>query len=147
MPQDREKLIDLLARWEGLAAGGSVVTPEELCRDCPELLDDLAARFIANGWSLKWLHREIMLSSAYRQSSAPREDAEQVDSTNKFLWRMNPRRLDIEAYRDSMMHASGTLSDKLYGVSIDFDDMKNDRRTIYSRISRGRRFPSRRACG
>jgi hypothetical protein len=104
----------------------------------PELLDDLAARFIANGWSLKWLHREIMLSSAYRQSSAPREDAEQVDSTNKFLWRMNPRRLDIEAYRDSIMHASGTLSDKLYGVSIDFDDVKNDRRTIYARISRGR---------
>jgi hypothetical protein len=104
----------------------------------PELLDDLAARFIANGWSLKWLHREIMLSSAYRQSSAPRADAEQVDSTNKFLWRMNPRRLDIEAYRDSIMHASGTLSDKLYGVSIDFDDAKNDRRTIYARISRGR---------
>ena len=104
----------------------------------PELLDDLAARFIANGWSLKWLHREIMLSSAYRQSSAPREDAEQVDSTNKFVWRMNPRRLDIEAYRDSIMHASGTLSDKLYGLSIDFDDVKNDRRTIYSRISRGR---------
>jgi len=104
----------------------------------PELLDDLAARFIANGWSLKWLHREIMLSSAYRQSSAPREDAEQVDSTNKFLWRMNPRRLDIEAYRDSIMHASGTLSDKLYGVSIDFDDLKNDRRTVYARISRGR---------
>ena len=104
----------------------------------PELLDDLAARFIANGWSLKWLHREIMLSSAYRQSSALREDAEQVDSTNKFVWRMNPRRLDIEAYRDSIMHASGTLSDKLYGVSIDFDDVKNDRRTIYSRISRGR---------
>ena len=104
----------------------------------PELLDDLAARFIASGWSLKWLHREIMLSSAYRQSSAPREDAEQVDSTNKFVWRMNPRRLDIEAYRDSIMHASGTLNDKLYGVSIDFDDAKNDRRTIYARVSRGR---------
>jgi cytochrome c553 len=104
----------------------------------PELLDDLAARFIAKGWSLKWLHREIMLSSAYRQSSAPREDAEQVDSTNKFVWRMNPRRLDIEAYRDSIMHASGTLSDKLYGVSIDFDDRNNDRRTIYARVSRGR---------
>jgi hypothetical protein len=104
----------------------------------PELLDDLAARFIANGWSLKWLHREIMLSSAYRQSSAPREEAEQVDSTNKLVWRMNPRRLDIEAYRDSIMHASGTLSDKLYGPSIDFDDADNNRRTVYARISRGR---------
>ena len=45
----------------------------------PELLDDLAARFIANGWSLKWLHREIMLSAAYRQASRPRADAARVD--------------------------------------------------------------------
>ena len=58
----------------------------------PELLDDLAARFIANGWSLKWLNREIMLSATYRQSSKPREDAAKVDTVNSLVWRMNPRR-------------------------------------------------------
>ena len=69
----------------------------------PELLDDLAARFIANGWSLKWLHREIMLSATYRQSSQPREDAAKVDAANSLVWRMNPRRLDIESYRDTLL--------------------------------------------
>ena len=64
----------------------------------PELLDDLAARFIANGWSLKWLHKEIMLSAAYQQASQPRDDAVQSDPTNRFIWRMNPRRLDVEAF-------------------------------------------------
>ena len=107
----------------------------------PELMDDLAARFIAHGWSLKWLNREIMLSAAYRQSSSPRADAEQADSTNKLLWRMNPRRLDIEAYRDSIMNAAGDLNDKLYGPSIEFDDAANDRRTVYARVSRGRLNP------
>src|SRR5665213_3517019 len=101
-----------LALWQPIVATQSDFGVQGEKPTHPQLLDDLAARFIANGWSLKWLHKEIMLSSAYRQSSAPREDAEQVDSTNKFLWRMNPRRLDIEAYRDSIMHASGTLSDK-----------------------------------
>ena len=49
----------------------------------PELLDDLTARFIANGWSLKWLHREIMLSATYRQSSKPRTEANAIDEENK----------------------------------------------------------------
>ncbi|HVF40377.1 MAG TPA: PSD1 and planctomycete cytochrome C domain-containing protein, partial [Gemmatimonadaceae bacterium] len=75
----------------------------------PELLDDLAARFIASGWSLKWLHREIMLSATYRQSSKPRPREMESDPTNLLLWRMNPRRMDIEAYRDSLLQASGRL--------------------------------------
>ena len=54
---------------------------------------------------------------------------------------MNPRRLDIEVFRDSIMHAAGTLNDKLYGLSIDFDDAANDRRTVYARVSRGRLNP------
>ena len=72
----------------------------------PQLLDDLAARFIANGWSLKWLHREIMLSAAYQQASRPRPDAAKIDPANRLLWRMNPRRLDIEAYRDCILQAT-----------------------------------------
>jgi len=75
----------------------------------PELLEDLSARFIESGWSLKWLHREIMLSAAYRQSSHPRADAMEADPTNTYVWRMNPHRMDIEAYRDSILEASGRL--------------------------------------
>jgi len=103
----------------------------------PELLDDLAARFIANGWSLKWLHREIMLSAAYRQSSAWRADAAALDTPNALLWRMNPRRLDIEAYRDSMLRAAGTLDDRLYGPSEDIGAEGFNRRTVYARVARG----------
>lgn len=104
----------------------------------PELLDDLAARFIAHGWSLKWLHREIMLSAAYRQSSQLRADANAVDSANSLLWRMNPRRMDIEAYRDSLLRAAGQLSDQMGGPSMDLDNLTNVRRTVYGRISRSR---------
>jgi hypothetical protein len=103
----------------------------------PELLDDLAARFIANGWSLKWLHREIMLSAAYRQSSAWRPDAAAADQPNSLLWRMNPRRLDIESYRDSMLRAAGTLDDRLYGPSEDIGAQGFTRRTVYARVARG----------
>ena len=104
----------------------------------PELLDHLAANFIAHGWSLKWLHREIMVSDAYRQSSRPRADGTKVDPTNQYLWRMNPRRMDIEAYRDSLLRAAGRLSERTYGLSEDLDGDTNVRRTIYGRISRGR---------
>ncbi|MEO8128935.1 MAG: PSD1 and planctomycete cytochrome C domain-containing protein [Bryobacteraceae bacterium] len=104
----------------------------------PQLLDDLAARFIAHGYSLKWLNREMMLTSAYRQASRPRADAEKIDQTNTFLWRMNPRRLDVESYRDSLLRAAGKLSDRMYGVSEDVDSDKSVRRTVYSRVSRGR---------
>lgn len=73
----------------------------------PELLDDLAARFVANGMSFKWLHREIMLSATYRQSSHPRVEGVASDPTNSLLWRMNPRRLDIEAFRDNLTASVG----------------------------------------
>jgi len=104
----------------------------------PELLDDLAARFIAHGWSLKWLHKEIMLSAAYMQASHPREDAMQADPTNHLIWRMNPRRLDVEAFRDCILQASGTLDLTMYGLPTDVDQQGNNRRTIYARVSRGR---------
>jgi hypothetical protein len=103
----------------------------------PELLEDLSARFIANGWSLKWLHREIMLSATYRQSSRPREREMESDPTNQLLWRMNPRRMDIEAYRDSLLQASGRLDRTMYGPSQPDVDA-GLRRTVYASISRGR---------
>jgi hypothetical protein len=102
----------------------------------PELLDDLAARFIANGWSMKWLHREILLSAAYRQSSRPDAEGLRVDQENQLLWRMNPRRLDIESFRDSILQTAGTLTDEMYGLPKDLDAKDNNRRTVYGRIDR-----------
>jgi hypothetical protein len=103
----------------------------------PELLDDLAARFITHGWSLKWLNREIMLSSVYRQASRMRPEAEQADQVNALYWRINPRRLDVESYRDSILRAAGTLDETMYGVSEDLD-RGSVRRTVYGKVSRAR---------
>ncbi|QDV71411.1 Planctomycete cytochrome C [Rosistilla carotiformis] len=102
----------------------------------PELLDDLAARFVANGWSLKWLHREIVMSATYRQSSRRSDEQEQIDPDNRWLGRMNRRRLDIEAWRDAMLTASGQLDVTTPGESVSFDDNKNHYRTMYSTIHR-----------
>ncbi|HUA87101.1 MAG TPA: PSD1 and planctomycete cytochrome C domain-containing protein [Bryobacteraceae bacterium] len=104
----------------------------------PELLDDLAARFIAHNWSLKWLNREIMLSAAYQQSSRMRAEEAQIDQIDVYLWRMNPRRLDIESYRDSLLRAAGNLDEKMYGPSEEVTAVDNTRRTVYARVSRGR---------
>ena len=103
----------------------------------PELLDDLAARFVEHGWSLKWLHRTIMLSATYRQSSKPRAEAVEVDPSNALVWRMNPRRLDIEAYRDNLLLASGDLDPTAPAFSANLDDDSNHRRTVYGTVSRG----------
>ena len=104
----------------------------------PELFDELATRFIAQGWSLKWLHRQIVTSAAYRQASRPQAAGLQLDAANSLLWRMNPRRLDIEAYRDTLLRASGRLNERMYGPSDDLQSSRNVRRTVYSRVSRGR---------
>jgi hypothetical protein len=76
----------------------------------PELLDDLARRFIEEGkWSLRWLHREIVTSRAWRQSSAAAPSAGERDPDNRFFCRAERRRLDWEAWRDSLLVAAGTL--------------------------------------
>src|SRR5262249_59038675 len=79
----------------------------------PALLDDLAARFVAAGWSLKWLHREVLLSAAYRQSSGHDAGKHAADPDNPWLWRMNRRRLEVEAWRDAVLAVSGTLDRRL----------------------------------
>ncbi len=104
----------------------------------PQLLDDLAARFVAHGWSMKWLHREILLSATYQQASRPRPEAIAVDPDNRLFWKMNPRRLDAEAFRDCLLQASGNLDTSLGGPSVLADQVDNLRRTVYARISRGR---------
>lgn len=83
----------------------------------PELLDSLARQFIQQGWSLKKLHREIVLSQTYRQGSHFEPGSAAKDAENRLLWRFPPRRLEGEAVRDSMLAVSGTLNPKMNGPS------------------------------
>jgi hypothetical protein len=84
----------------------------------PELLDWLADEFIAGGWTVKRMHRLMLLSSTYRMSAAPHEAAERIDPTNDLLWRFAPRRLEAEAVRDSVLAASGRLNPQAGGPSV-----------------------------
>ena len=99
----------------------------------PKLLDWLAATFIESGWSIKWLHREILLSAAYRQTSDYRTDAASVDPENRLLWKMNRVRLDFEATRDSLLAVAGALDSRIGGPSA---DVLAKRRSVYTRIDR-----------
>ncbi|MBM4067699.1 MAG: DUF1553 domain-containing protein [Planctomycetes bacterium] len=91
----------------------------------PELLDWLAVDFAENGWSIKRLHRQIMSSSAYRQSSrrppaeAKTSVGERIDPDNSLLWRMNLRRLEAEVIRDSILTISGTLDRQMGGPPVE----------------------------
>lgn len=105
----------------------------------PELLDHLAVKFMESGWSLKKLHREIMLSAAYQQSSADNPEARMQDPENQLLWRMNRQRLDIESLRDSVLAASGKLDNRIGGVPFSLTATPSvPRRTVYGYIERGR---------
>jgi mono/diheme cytochrome c family protein len=102
----------------------------------PELLDDLAARFMANEWSIKWLIREIVRSATYRQSSHISPRQQQLDPANRWLSRMDRKRLTVEAWRDSLLAAGGRLEYRLGGPSIQPDDLDSRRRTVYASVSR-----------
>ena len=86
----------------------------------PELLDWLATELVKNGWRMKPLHRLIVLSSAYRQSSRSptAETAARIDPENRLLWRFSQRRLSAEEIRDTMLAISGKLSPKIGGPSV-----------------------------
>ena len=101
----------------------------------PDLLDWLASEFVASGWSFKWLHRTILTSAAWQQSSQRVDAAWQTDADNRLLWRMNPRRMDVEAWRDSLLAVTGELDLALGGPPFD-DPEKSRRRTLYARVSR-----------
>jgi hypothetical protein len=102
----------------------------------PELLDDLASRFMERGWSLKWLQRQLMTSAVYRLSSVGEPKQFERDPDNRLLWRMNRRRLDIEAWRDAALASAGNLDLVLGGPSIDLNSGANRRRTLYAMVSR-----------
>ncbi len=102
----------------------------------PELLDYLAAEFVSHGWSLKWLHRRILLSAAWQLSTDYDEKDFNRDPGNRLIWRANmQQRLDIEALRDAMLSVAGNLDPKVGGPSEPLDD-HNSRRTLYALISR-----------
>jgi hypothetical protein len=84
----------------------------------PALLDFLAQRFIESGWSIKAMHRMIVLSSTYSMSSRQDPEAEQLDPENKLLHRMPIQRLEAEAIRDSILAVAGSLDPKTLGPSI-----------------------------
>jgi len=84
----------------------------------PQLLDYLASTFVQDGWNVRKLHRAILLSSVYRQSSEPRADAEALDPQNTLLAAFPRSRLEAEQIRDSLLLASGTLVDKVGGPSV-----------------------------
>lgn len=122
----------------------------------PELLDWLAEDFMASAWNVKRLHREMVLSATYRQSSSAEFGArsteslvststspseiptpQSLDPENKLLWRMNRRRLDLEAMRDSLLALSGRLDPRLGGRAFNVtDDPLNARRTVYGLVDR-----------
>ena len=157
--------------WAAYFGRGIVATPSNFGMlgekpTHPELLDDLATRFVQNGWSLKWLHKEILLSAAYRQSSQFRisdfgfritnpapasiglgallafnpkseiRNPKSIDGDNKWLSRMPRKKLTVEMWRDSLLAATGKLDRSVGGKSINPLDPTATRRTVYSAASR-----------
>ena len=103
----------------------------------PELLDHLATSFMETRWSIKKLHRQILLSAVYQQASVDRADGRKADPENVLLWRMNRRRLDFEATRDALLAVSGQLDGKIGGPPMpSLTDTGSDRRTLADRSRR-----------
>jgi hypothetical protein len=133
--------------WQDHFGTGLVATPDNFGHTGslpthPELLDWLATEFVRQGWSMKELHRLILTSTVFRQSSRLRAEAANLDPGNQLLWRMPMRRLDAEVIRDSILFAAGTLNLGMHGAAsevVDHDDdqvtTKNEpqhtRRSIY----------------
>lgn len=134
--------------WTHHFGEGLVTTPSDFGTRAdepshPELLDWLTSRFIADGWSLKSLHRLILLSSTYRQASRDPADphllvhARKADPTNRLLWRMNEHRLSFEEFRDSVLTSSGRLDARVGGKPTKlFQAPYPVRRTLYGLVDR-----------
>jgi hypothetical protein len=151
--------------WQYHFGRGLVDSPNDFGRmgkepTHPELLDWLATEFRENGMSLKRLNRLIVTSAVYRQTSAHNESCASVDGDNRFLWRMNRRRLEAEEVRDSMLAASGSLNSTMGGAGyylfvlerpehsphyeydkFDADDPSTHRRSLYRFIVRSQPDP------
>ena len=145
--------------WQGHFGEGLARVPDNFGKmgekpSHPELLDWLAATFMENGWSMKKIHRMIMLSNTYRMSSALDGKAYQLDPENRLLWRMNRRRLEVEPFRDALLKVGGNLEPTMGGSLLtakDADYVTNDqsrdaaqytapRRSIYLPVIRNSVF-------
>jgi hypothetical protein len=128
--------------WIGHFGHGLVRTPSDFGVRSdppthPELLDWLATTFVKDGWSVKRLHKRIMLSATYQQSSAISAAIYKTDPENRWLSHQNRRRLDFEALRDSLIFAAGRLDTTAGGKPIDlFKAPFSTRRTVYGLIDR-----------
>ncbi len=126
--------------WKGHFGTGIVDTPSDFGMvgerpTNPELLEHLASLFVANGMSLKKLHRAILLTATYQQSDANSDAAFAVDPANRWYWRANDRRLTAEQVRDAALFVAGALDLKMGGPSKKLAPLEC-RRTIYGRVSR-----------
>ena len=130
--------------WAGHFGEGLVRTMDDFgtrseAPSHPRLLDWLATWFIDNGWSIKKLHRLIMLSSVYQQGSANNPRHAHIDPGNYLIWRTNVRRLEFEALRDSLLTIGGTLNERMGGPPVDLSEHPYQRRrTIYGTVDRGK---------
>ena len=128
--------------WQQHFGTGLVRTPDDFGTrgqppTHPELLDFLADNFRKNGWSLRWLHRQILSTEVYRQGSIEDPSSRQIDPENRLLWRMPRRRLDFEAMRDAMLWISGELDVTQGGRPVDFDaNPSATRRSVYGFVNR-----------
>jgi len=128
--------------WLQHFGAGLVRTPSDfgLRSDAPshpELLDALAHHFMERGWSVKNLHRQIVLSATYQQNSNDRPEGIAADPENRLLWKMNRRRLDLESLRDSYLTTGGRLNSEIGGASINMlATPAVPRRTVYASIDR-----------
>ena len=101
----------------------------------PELLDYLAVSLMNNNWSLKSLHRSILMSATYQQNSVGDATNPETDPDNRYLWKMNRRRLEVEPWRDAVLTVSGQLDRQVGGASSQLND-DHRRRTLYGYVSR-----------
>ena len=154
--------------WLGHFGRGLVATPNDFGRmgqkpSHPDLLDYLANQFIAGGWKMKPMHKMLVMSNTYRQSShSPNEKvADEQDPENKLLWHFGRRRLEAEEMRDAMLAASGLLNTKMGGAgvivpvekdlinllykpsqwTVAADKTEHDRRSVYLIAKRNLRLP------
>jgi hypothetical protein len=124
--------------WTWHFGQGLVTTPSDFGARCeppshPELLDYLARRFMDDNWSIKRLHRDVLLSATYRQASQDNLAAS-VDPSNRLLWRFNRQRLDFESMRDSLLAVSGELDASAGGRPVDM--FVSPRRSVYAKVDR-----------
>ena len=131
--------------WQHHLGRGIVNTPNDFglqgeLPTHPQLLDWLALELIENGWRLKPLHKQIVMSATYRQSAAHDAAKLKADPQNKLHWRRTPARLEAEVIRDSILKVSGRLDERMFGAGT--LDERMLRRSIYFMIKRSKLIPS-----